>query len=79
MQFNDVAALEAALEPRDVALVVAEPAMTNAGFLLPEPGYHEALRQATRDSGTLLAIDETHTLVCAYADSPETGASNRTS
>ena len=67
VQFNDVAALEAALEPRDVALVLAEPAMTNAGFLLPESGYHEELRQATRDAGTLLAIDETHTLVCAYA------------
>ena len=35
VQFNDVAALEAALEPGDVALVLAEPAMTNAGFLLP--------------------------------------------
>ena len=67
VQFNDVAALEAALEPGDVALVLAEPAMTNAGFLLPRPGYHEALRRATRDAGTLLAIDETHTLVCAYA------------
>ena len=67
VQFNDVAALEVALEPGDVALVLAEPAMTNAGFLLPEPGYHEELRRATRDAGTLLAIDETHTLVCAYA------------
>ncbi len=67
VQFNDVAALEAALEPGDVALVLAEPAMTNAGFLLPRPGYHEELRRATRDAGTLLAIDETHTLVCAYA------------
>ena len=67
VQFNDVAALEAALEPGDVALVLAEPAMTNAGFLLPQPGYHEQLRRATRDAGTLLAIDETHTLVCAYA------------
>ncbi len=66
VQFNDVAALEAALEPGDVALVLAEPAMTNAGFLLPQPGYHEQLRQATRDAGTLLAIDEVHTLVCAY-------------
>jgi glutamate-1-semialdehyde 2,1-aminomutase len=64
--FNDVAALEAALAPGDVALVLAEPAMTNAGFLLPEPGYHEELRRATRDAGTLLAIDEVHTLVCAY-------------
>jgi glutamate-1-semialdehyde 2,1-aminomutase len=64
--FNDVAALEAALAPGDVALVLTEPAMTNAGFLLPEPGYHEELRRATRDAGTLLAIDEVHTLVCAY-------------
>ncbi len=67
VQFNDVAALEAALQPGDVALVLTEPAMTNAGFLLPQPGYHAALRKATRGAGTLLAIDETHTLVCAYA------------
>jgi glutamate-1-semialdehyde 2,1-aminomutase len=67
IQFNDVAALRAALEPGDVALVLAEPAMTNAGFLLPQPGFHEELRRTTRDTGTLLAIDETHTLVCAYA------------
>jgi glutamate-1-semialdehyde 2,1-aminomutase len=65
VQFNDVSALQAALEPGDVALVMAEPAMTNAGFLLPRPGFHEALRGATREAGTLLAIDETHTLVCA--------------
>jgi glutamate-1-semialdehyde 2,1-aminomutase len=66
VQFNDADALEAALEPGDVALVLAEPAMTNVGFLLPEPGFHERLRRATRDAGTLLAIDETHSLVCAY-------------
>ena len=66
VQFNDVAALEAALAPGDVALVLAKPAMTNAGFLFPQPGFHEALRRATRDAGTLLAIDETHSLVCAY-------------
>jgi glutamate-1-semialdehyde 2,1-aminomutase len=66
VQFNDVAALEAALAPGDVALTLAEPAMTNAGFLLPQPGFHEALRRATSDAGTLLAFDETHSLVCAY-------------
>jgi glutamate-1-semialdehyde 2,1-aminomutase len=66
VQFNDLAALEAALKPRDVALVLAEPAMTNAGFLLPEPGYLDALRRATSDVGSLLAMDEVHTLVCAY-------------
>ena len=64
--FNDVDALEAALAPRDVALVLAEPAMTNAGFILPEAGYHETLRRLTRATGTLLAIDETHSLVTAY-------------
>jgi glutamate-1-semialdehyde 2,1-aminomutase len=65
--FNDVAALQSALAPRDVALVLAEPAMTNAGFLLPKPGFHAALRDLTSATGTLLAIDETHTLVTAYA------------
>jgi glutamate-1-semialdehyde 2,1-aminomutase len=66
VQFNDVAALEAALAPGDVALVLAEPAMTNAGFILPAPGYHAALRRATRETGTLLALDEVHTLVCGH-------------
>ncbi len=64
--FNDVAALAAALAADDVALVLAEPAMTNAGFLLPEDGFHDALRRMTREHGTLLAIDETHSLVCAH-------------
>jgi glutamate-1-semialdehyde 2,1-aminomutase len=64
--FNDVEALQAALAPRDVALVLAEPAMTNAGFILPDGGFHDALRRLTRETGTLLAIDETHTLVTAY-------------
>ena len=64
---NDVAAAQAALAPGDVALVLAEPAMTNVGFLLPQPGFHDALRRLTREAGTLLAIDETHSLVCSYA------------
>jgi glutamate-1-semialdehyde 2,1-aminomutase len=64
VEFNDVAALERALEPRDVACVLAEPAMTNIGIILPEPGYHEALRKITKRTGTLLIIDETHT-ICA--------------
>jgi glutamate-1-semialdehyde 2,1-aminomutase len=62
--FNDPLALSAVLERRDVALVLTEPALTNNfGLILPEPGFHEALRQITRDSGTLLALDETHTQV----------------
>ena len=47
-----------------MAVVLAEPAMTNNhGLILPVDGYHDELRRATRDAGTLLALDETHTLV----------------
>jgi glutamate-1-semialdehyde 2,1-aminomutase len=63
-EFNDVEALEKALQPRDVACVLAEPVMTNVGIVHPEPGYHRALRELTRKFGTLLIIDETHT-ICA--------------
>jgi glutamate-1-semialdehyde 2,1-aminomutase len=63
-QFNDPGTVRAALEPGDVALVLTEPAMTNSiHLLLPEPGWHEDLRRLTRQYGTLLAIDETHTHV----------------
>jgi len=62
--FNDVAALERALAREDVAAVLAEPAMTNIGIVLPEPGFHETLRALTRRHGTWLVLDETHTL-CA--------------
>ncbi len=64
VEWNDVDALEAELAHGDVACVLAEPALTNIGIVLPEAGYHEALREATRRTGTLLIIDETHTL-CA--------------
>jgi len=64
VEFNDLTALEAALAPGDVACVLAEPAMTNIGIIHPDPGYHDALRELTRAAGTLLIIDETHTL-CA--------------
>lgn len=60
--FNDVPALEAALAGGEFACVLAEPVMTNCGMVLPEPGFHDALRELTRRHGTLLAIDETHTL-----------------
>jgi glutamate-1-semialdehyde 2,1-aminomutase len=62
VEFNDVEALETALAHGDVACVLAEPALTNIGIVLPEPGYHDALREATRRHGTLLIIDETHTI-----------------
>ncbi len=60
VEFNDAAALEAALAPGDVACVLAEPVMTNVGMVLPDEGFHDALRALTRRTGTLLVIDETH-------------------
>ena len=64
VEFNDIDGLEQALAPGDVACVLAEPAMTNVGIVHPQPGYHQALRELTRKHGTLLIIDETHT-ICA--------------
>ncbi|NLE22335.1 MAG: aminotransferase class III-fold pyridoxal phosphate-dependent enzyme [Actinobacteria bacterium] len=63
--FNDLDALERALAGGDYACVFTEPALTNEGVVLPDPGFHEALRSLTRDAGTLLVFDETHTLICA--------------
>lgn len=62
--FNDVDALERALGSGEIAAALLEPAMTNIGIVLPEPGYHDALRDLTRRHGALLVMDETHTL-CA--------------
>ena len=62
VEFNDLAALEAVLERRDVAVVLAEPCMTNYGMIEAAPGFLSALRELTRRTGTLLLLDETHTL-----------------
>jgi glutamate-1-semialdehyde 2,1-aminomutase len=61
VEFNDLDALEAALGGGEIACVLAEPAMTNMGIVLPDEGYHEALRALCHRYGTLLIIDETHT------------------
>ncbi len=61
IEFNDLDALERALASEEIACVLAEPAMTNMGIVLPEDGYHDALRALTRAHGTVLIIDETHT------------------
>jgi glutamate-1-semialdehyde 2,1-aminomutase len=61
IEFNDLDALERALATEEIACVLAEPAMTNMGIVLPDEGYHDALRALTRAHGTLLIIDETHT------------------
>ena len=64
VEFNDLDALERELAAGDVACVLAEPAMTNIGIILPQAGFHTALRELTRRYGALLIIDETHT-ICA--------------
>ncbi len=62
VEFNDLRALEAALAARDVACVITEPVLTNCCMVLPDPGFHEGLRRLARETGTLLLIDETHTI-----------------
>jgi glutamate-1-semialdehyde 2,1-aminomutase len=62
VEFNDLAALEEALSHDDVACVLAEPLMTNFGMIPVDPGFHKGLRDLTRRAGTVLIIDETHTI-----------------
>jgi glutamate-1-semialdehyde 2,1-aminomutase len=64
VEFNDLNALEDALKQHDVACILAEPAMTNVGIILPEEGYWKAARILARRYGTILVADETHT-ICA--------------
>ncbi|KQW48713.1 aminotransferase [Nocardioides sp. Root1257] len=62
--FNDLDALDRRLAVGDVACLLMEPALTNIGIVLPDPGYLEGVREVTRRHGVLLVNDETHTL-CA--------------
>ncbi len=64
VEINDLEGLERELAHGDVAAALMEPALTNVGIVLPDPGYHEAVRELTRRYGTLLINDETHT-ICA--------------
>jgi glutamate-1-semialdehyde aminotransferase len=62
VEFNDLEGLERALAHGDAAVCLFEPVLTNIGIVLPEPGYHEAVRDLCTRYGTLLLIDETHTI-----------------
>jgi glutamate-1-semialdehyde 2,1-aminomutase len=66
VEFNDIDAVEQSLAAGDIACVLAEPVMTNAGMVLPLPGFLAALRAACSRHGVLLVIDETHTLSSGY-------------
>ena len=61
-EFNDLAAVEAALATGEVAAILTEPVMTNSCMVLPDAGFHDGLRTLTRRHGALLIIDETHTI-----------------
>jgi len=62
VEINDLEGLERELATGEVAVCVFEPALTNIGIVLPEPGYHEGVRELCDRYGTLLLIDETHTI-----------------
>ena len=64
VEINDLEGLERELRHGDVACVLVEPALTNIGIVLADDGYHQRLRELTRETDTLLVIDETHTLCC---------------
>lgn len=61
--FNDLAAVEAvfAEQGERIACVIVEPVVGNAGFIPPEPGFLEGLRNVTRRYGALLVFDEVMT------------------
>ncbi|MDV7398271.1 aminotransferase class III-fold pyridoxal phosphate-dependent enzyme, partial [Arthrospira platensis SPKY1] len=60
--FNDLDALEQALNDRQVALLLAEPALTNFGLVPPDTDFWQHAQALCQRHGTLLALDETHTL-----------------
>jgi len=62
VEFNDLEAVERALRTGEIAAVLTEPALTNIGIVAPEDGFHVGLRERCDATGTLLMIDETHTL-----------------
>jgi glutamate-1-semialdehyde 2,1-aminomutase len=62
VEFNDIAGMEKALAQGDVAAILMEPAMTNVGIVLPQAGYLVAVQELAKKYGTILIIDETHTI-----------------
>lgn len=61
-EFNDVASVEQGLAHGDIAVLIMEPALTNIGIVLPEPGFLAKVRELCTRYETLLLIDETHTI-----------------
>ncbi len=61
--YNDLEAVRALFgeNPDSIAGVILEPVVGNAGFIPPQPGFLEGLRQITREHGALLVFDEVMT------------------
>src|SRR3954454_22407925 len=66
VEFNDAQALRRELAHGDVACVLMEPALTNIGIVLPDPGFLDDVRRLSREAGSLLVIDETHTFSAGW-------------
>jgi glutamate-1-semialdehyde aminotransferase len=60
--FNDLEAAERAFATGEVAAMLMEPALTNIGIVLPEPGYLEGMQALCRKYDVILILDETHTI-----------------
>ena len=63
LPYNDLPAVEAAfaLHPGQIACIIVEPVVGNAGTIVPEAGYLEGLRRITQEHGALLILDEVMT------------------
>lgn len=61
--YNDLEAVKAlfAANPGEIAGVILEPVVGNAGFIVPDAGFLEGLREITKDNGALLVFDEVMT------------------
>jgi glutamate-1-semialdehyde 2,1-aminomutase len=59
--FNDLAAVERTISQHDVAAVIVEPVVGNAGFIAPDPQFLPGLRRLTQEHGALLVFDEVMT------------------
>ncbi len=60
--FNDLEAAERAFQTGEVAAMLMEPALTNIGIVLPQPGYLEGMYDLCMKYDVIWILDETHTL-----------------
>ena len=67
IEFNDRTALSTALARGDIALLLAEPVMTNCGMVLPDDGFWPFAQAECKRYGVLLALDETHCISSDWA------------